>query len=64
MVVRLSGKDAISIADKMFRGRKKLTEAKGYTLHYGTIVDSNEVTIDDVVVALFRAIAYSKAYNL
>ena len=55
MVVRLSGKDAISIADKMFRGRKKLTEAKGYTLHYGTIVDSNEVTIDDVVVALFRA---------
>ena len=55
MVVRLSGKDAIDIADKMFRGKKCLSEAKGYTLHYGTIVDSNEQTIDDVVVALFRA---------
>lgn len=55
VVVRLSGKDAIAIADKMFRGKKCLSEAKGYTLHYGTIVDSNEQTIDDVVVALFRA---------
>ena len=55
VVVRLSGKDAIDIADKMFRGKKCLSEAKGYTLHYGTIVDSNEQTIDDVVVALFRA---------
>ena len=55
MVVRLSGKDAITIADKMFRGKRCLSEAKGYTLHYGTIVDANEVTIDDVVVALFRA---------
>lgn len=55
VVVRLSGKDAIDIADRMFRGRRKLKEVKGYTLHYGTIVDSNEQTIDDVVVALFRA---------
>ena len=55
MVVRLSGKDAITIADKMFRGKRCLSEAKGYTLHYGTIVDANEVTIDDVVVTLFRA---------
>ena len=55
MVVRLTGKDAITIADKMFRGKRCLSEAKGYTLHYGTIVDANEVTIDDVVVALFRA---------
>ena len=55
VVVRLSGKDAIDIADRMFRGRTKLKEVKGYTLHYGTIVDCNENTIDDVVVALFRA---------
>lgn len=55
VVVRLSGKDAIAIADRMFRGRRKLKEAKGYTLHYGTIVDCNENIIDDVVVALFRA---------
>ena len=55
MVVRLSGNNAIDIADKMFRGRKRLSSAKGYTLHYGRIVDSAENTLDDAVVALFRA---------
>ena len=55
VVVRLSGNNAIEIADKMFRGKHPLREAKGYTLHYGTIVDSGNKTIDDVVVALFRA---------
>ena len=55
MVIRLSGDKAIAIADKMFRGKSTLAEAKGYTLHYGTIVNSSEETIDDVVVALFRA---------
>lgn len=55
VVVRLSGNNAIEIADKMFRGKHPLREAKGYTLHYGTIVDSENKTIDDVVVALFRA---------
>lgn len=54
MVVRLSGDDAIAIADRMFRGRTPLSEAKGYTMHYGHIVDNNENSIDDVVVALFR----------
>lgn len=55
VVVRLSGNNALEIADKMFRGKHPLREAKGYTLHYGTIVDSENKTIDDVVVALFRA---------
>ena len=55
MMIRLSGSNAIALADKMFRGRQPLTTAKGYTLHYGRIVDNSENTIDDVVVALFRA---------
>ena len=55
MVVRLSGNRAIEIADSLFRGRKPLCDCEGYTLHYGRIVDENEHTIDDVVVALFRA---------
>ena len=54
MVIRLSGEDAISIADAMFRGRTPLADAGGYTLHYGRIVDGERV-VDDVVVALFRA---------
>ena len=55
MVVRLSGDKAIDIADKMFRGRKPLSSSNGYTLHYGRIVDNAGNTIDDAVVALFRA---------
>lgn len=55
MVIRISGTEAIAIADRMFRGKQRLCDAKGYTLHYGTIVDSKGQTIDDVVVALFRA---------
>ena len=53
-VIRLSGEDAITICDKIFRGRKPLAEAKTATLHYGTIVDGDEL-VDDVVVSLFRA---------
>lgn len=55
MVVRLSGSRAIEIADRMFRGRKPLSDAEGYTLHYGTIVGGEGEVVDDVVVALFRA---------
>lgn len=55
VVVRVSGPDAITIVDDMFRGRTKLSDAKGYTLHYGDIVYDNGEPLDDVVVALFRA---------
>lgn len=55
MVIRLSGTEAIAIGDKIFRGKHRLSEANGYTLHYGTIVNEREEIIDDVVVALFRA---------
>lgn len=55
MVIRLSGSEAIAIADKMFKGRTPLTEAAGYTLHYGEIIRPTGEVIDDVVVAIFRA---------
>ncbi len=55
MVVRMCGPEAIAIADNMFRGKQRLCDAKGYTLHYGTIIDAKGDTIDDVIVALFRA---------
>ncbi|MBQ3174273.1 MAG: tRNA uridine-5-carboxymethylaminomethyl(34) synthesis GTPase MnmE [Alistipes sp.] len=55
MVIRLSGDRAIAIADRLFRGRRPLSDAEGYTLHYGHIVDDKREAIDDVVVALFRA---------
>ena len=55
-VIRLSGRGAISITDKVFRSPKKdkkLVEQKPNTLHFGQIVFMGEV-IDEVVVALFK----------
>ena len=57
-VVRMSGNEAISIADRLFRSRTKrpLMQAEGYTAHYGEIIDPDSGnTIDDVVLTLFRA---------
>ena len=55
VVVRISGPEAISIVDGIFRGRTKLADAKGYTLHYGDIVYDSGEPLDDVIVSLFRA---------
>lgn len=56
-VVRMSGSDAIAIAERMFRprGRRSLADAEGYTAHYGEVIDSTGEVIDDVVLTLFRA---------
>lgn len=56
-VIRLSGSDAIAITDKVYRSPKAgktLTGQAANTLHFGNIVSGNE-TIDEVVIALFRA---------
>jgi len=52
-VIRLSGKEAINIANKVFSG-KDLRKQSSHTLHYGNIVDDEEV-IDEVVVSLYIA---------
>ena len=56
-IIRLSGKNAITITDKIFQSAnsKSLEEAKPYTLHYGEIKDKDGNTIDDVLVSVFRA---------
>ena len=38
-VVRVSGSGAIETVERIFRGRRPLSEAAGYTLHRGTISD-------------------------
>ncbi|MCS7257759.1 MAG: tRNA uridine-5-carboxymethylaminomethyl(34) synthesis GTPase MnmE [candidate division WOR-3 bacterium] len=55
-VIRISGPDAIRIADQIFRGQKSLREVPSHTIHYGTIIDpdTNEV-LDEVLVSIFRA---------
>ena len=55
-VIRLSGEDAIKIANKIFKSVKgiKLTDVASHTVHYGHIV-SNEKVIDEVLVIVMRA---------
>ena len=52
-IIRISGEDSISIADKIFKGRTALNNAEGYTVHYGNIVDKDNI-IDDVLITVFR----------
>jgi tRNA modification GTPase len=53
-IIRLSGKDAISIADRFFFGRN-LTKVEGHTIHYGKIKDENDKIIDEVLCYVFKA---------
>jgi tRNA modification GTPase len=50
-VIRLSGPDAIKIADKVFKG-KDLTRQPSHTIHFGSITDGDMV-LDEVLVSLF-----------
>lgn len=52
-VIRLSGKDAISITNSVFSGKNLLTQ-DSHTLHFGLIKDG-DLVIDEVVVSLFVA---------
>ncbi|MEQ9425025.1 MAG: tRNA uridine-5-carboxymethylaminomethyl(34) synthesis GTPase MnmE [Cyclobacteriaceae bacterium] len=52
-VIRLSGKESISITNKIFKG-KDLTKQNSHTLHFGNIVDGDEI-IDEVLVSVFKA---------
>lgn len=56
-IVRMSGKDAIETADKIFvsKNGKKLSEASSHTVHYGNIVDEDGNIIDEVLVIFMRA---------
>lgn len=56
-IIRVSGKEAIAITDRIFRpaGIKFLSEAAANTVHYGEIIDQNKLVVDDVLVSVFRA---------
>ncbi|RYU91975.1 tRNA uridine-5-carboxymethylaminomethyl(34) synthesis GTPase MnmE [Mucilaginibacter terrigena] len=50
-VIRLSGPDAITIAQKVWKG-KDLTKQASHTLHFGRITDG-DLELDEVVASLF-----------
>lgn len=51
-IVRLSGKDSIKIVNKLFKNGD-LETVPSHTLHYGHIVDGDEI-IDEVLVSVMR----------
>jgi len=51
-VIRLSGKQAIAMADQVFSG-KSLSKQKSHTIHHGWIKDEDEI-LDEVLVSLFK----------
>lgn len=55
-VIRLSGSEAIRIADTVFQSikGKKLAYQKSHTIHLGHIIDQSKV-LDEVLVSLFKA---------
>lgn len=56
-VIRLSGCEAICITDQVFKSikeGKKLADQKANTVHFGSIINGENI-IDEVVVAIFKA---------
>ena len=56
-IIRLSGYDAISITDKIFKSPKVgkvLAEQPANTVHFGQIV-FNDIVIDEVIATIFKA---------
>ncbi|MCR5453343.1 MAG: tRNA uridine-5-carboxymethylaminomethyl(34) synthesis GTPase MnmE [Lachnospiraceae bacterium] len=53
-VIRVSGKDAIPLIDKIFKGKDKLINADTHTVHYGHIYNVKKV-VDEVLVTVMKA---------
>ena len=53
-VIRVSGKDTISIVNQAFQG-KDLTSLDSHTIHFGKIVDKNNLPVDEVLISLFHS---------
>ena len=55
-VIRVSGPEALEIADKVVLCRRgTISEAKGYTIKFGTVRNASGEVIDEVLVSVFRA---------
>lgn len=55
-IIRISGKDAVGIADGIFRGKKTIQNMASHTLQYGHIIDPNVGTVvDEVMLSKMKA---------
>ena len=55
-IVRLSGKEAIAIADRLFSRKDYLNQVDSHTIHYGKIIDpESQEAADEVMVSVMLA---------
>ncbi|MFI3325104.1 MAG: tRNA uridine-5-carboxymethylaminomethyl(34) synthesis GTPase MnmE [Clostridia bacterium] len=54
-VIRISGEKAHQIADKIFKGNKKISDLKGYQALFGTVCDINGEHLDECIALNFVA---------
>ena len=57
-IVRISGKDAVPLADRLFQSPRqiKLSEKKTHTVSYGKIINTDtKAIVDEVLVTVMRA---------
>ena len=56
-IVRISGDEALDVADRIFRpkkGSRKVSDMETHTIHYGYVTDGDEV-IDEVILLIMKA---------
>ena len=54
-LVRVSGTDAVAVADKVFRGKEKPSRFASHVQHFGEIFDGADRLIDQVMLSIHRA---------
>lgn len=54
-IIRISGADAISITNRVFKGRKSLLDTRPGSFHFGQIIDPEEGVIDEVIASVSHA---------
>src|SRR2546423_3660979 len=53
-LVRVSGENAIEVADKIFRGKQRPSDLQSHTQHVGEIIENGAI-IDQAMLAVHRA---------
>lgn len=53
-IIRISGDDAFEVADRVYRGKRRIIQCDSHTIHYGHIADGEEI-IDEVLMMVMKS---------
>jgi tRNA modification GTPase len=53
-IIRVSGSDAIALAEAIFQGKTPLSRVRGYSVHYGNVVNLQGEVLDEGLATVFR----------